>query len=262
MANQIKMQGMHNTWMFFFGLIAILFGVNGLVWGQNLMFTGAIPSVNITKNTTSNWSTNLFVSSTFDLLPTTINNQKYPANDMQFYFQPSIQYRFSPALSVAASYTYQRNSPIQLTMTDEHRIWQQISYAKNLKFGRITNRLRYEQRFMEVEATERHPLSTRLRFQIGYQLPLNGPTIENNEWYLLASNEFYFSLTGVVNARYSENWSVLAMGYQFSPKHRIEAGYMLQKLVRNPQKDIRTLNLLTCSWVVTLPAKQKTSITH
>jgi hypothetical protein len=228
-----------------------------VVFGQNVTFNGAIPSINITKNNSEKWSSNLFISSTFDLLPSTQNGIKYPANDMQFYFQPSVQYRFNPALAVAASYTYQRNAPLQQVMTDEHRIWEQVSYATNLKYGRLSNRLRYEQRFMEVEATERHPLSTRLRYQIAYQLPLQGKSIENNEFYAIASNEFYFSLTGVVNARYSENWSVLALGYQFNPRNRLEFGYMLQKLVRNPQKDIRTLNLMTCSWIFTLPPSKK-----
>jgi hypothetical protein len=135
-----------NTISFIPFTILWMLSLNMVVFGQNLTFNGAIPSINITKNNSEKWSSNLFISSTFDLLSSTQNGIKYPANDMQFYFQPSVQYRFNPALAVAASYTYQRNAPLQQVMTDEHRIWEQVSYATNLKYGRLSNRLRYEQR--------------------------------------------------------------------------------------------------------------------
>lgn len=131
---------------------------------------------------------------------------------------------------------------------NEHRLWEQALFTTQLKRGRFTNRIRLEERFIEDRATGDYPYSTRLRYQIGYNRPLQGNTLEKHEFYLNMHNEFYFSLTGARNATYSEDWSYIGCGYDLGNMGHIELGYLLQVAVRNQQQDLRLLNLMQVIW--------------
>jgi hypothetical protein len=217
-------------------------------YSQDLIFYGLLPVISQTGRINSKLNYNLFVSSTFDAFERKINSVEYPATDLQLYIQPSIIYVHSPGFNLAGSYTYQRNNPLNGNFLNEHRLWEQALFTAQLKRGRLTNRIRLEERFIENKATGDYPYSTRLRYQIGYNRPLQGNTLEKHEFYLNMYNEFYFSLTGAKNATYSEDWSYIGCGYDLGNMGRIELGYLLQVLVRNQQQDLRLLNLMQVMW--------------
>jgi len=123
--------------------------------------------------------------------------------------------------------------------------------------GRLTNRFRFEERFIENEVEEKFPLSTRLRYQVGFSCPLQGKTLEANEFYINTYNEVYFSLSGLRNAFYSENWSYLALGYSTKSIGRIELGLMEQIAVRNKDRDLRFLNLAQVMWITNFDFRKK-----
>lgn len=218
-------------------------------FGQDLAFYGFLPAINQTGRISNKFNYNLFVSTTIDAFNRKINSVEYPATDLQFYLQPSIIYVQSPNLNFAGSYTYQRNNPFNNNFTNEHRIWEQVTYSFPLSNGRLSNRFRFEERFIENKISKKYPFSTRARYQIGFNMPLQGNTLEKNEFYFNTYNEFYFSITGDKNATYSEDWAYAGCGYDFGKMGRLELGYLFQAAVRNKQQDIRFLNLAQVMWI-------------
>jgi len=229
-------------------ILFLLFFSQTFVFSQNLTFYGVLPVINQTGRISQKFNYNLFVSTTIDAFKSLQKNTNYPAKDLQLYLQPSIIYLASPSLNFAASYTYQRNNPITPDFTNEHRLWQQMIYSFPVGTGRLTNRFRLEERFIQSKNTAPHTLATRARYQLGLNMPLQGKTLDEKEFYLNTYNEFYFSLTGTKNATFSENWSYLGIGYNLGKMGRIELGYLSQVYVRNLAKDLRFLEMTQIMW--------------
>jgi hypothetical protein len=68
------------------------------------------------------------------------------------------------------------------------------------------------------------------------------------------------SLTGNKNAVYSENWTYAGFGFNTTKAGSIEIGYLFQVLVRDPQKDLRFLNLVQIMWITSFDFKKKPKI--
>jgi len=226
-------------------LILLFQGSIGI--SQTLTFYGTIPTISITKKLSDKFKFNFFASTTIDAFDRKIESVIYPSSDLQIYIQPSIVFQANKSISYSLSYTYQRNNPFRSIFVNEHRLWQQVMYVKNFSIFNLTNRFRFEERFIENKLTGVYPLATRLRFQIGVSSPFK--FLNQNKMYWSAYNEFYFSLSGQKNALYSENWSYLGIGSKLSIKNKIEIGYLFQSLVRNPQRDLRILHLAQISWI-------------
>ena len=235
---------------FFLGFCCQLFA-------QDLTFYGFLPAFSQTGRINQQMDYSFFASTTIDAFATTVNNVNYPAKDLQLYIQPSIIYKFSPNVNTSFSYTYQRNNPLTDDYSNEHRIWEQIIFGHNVQKLRFTHRIRFEQRFIENVKTGEYPLATRLRYQFGTNFPLQGKTLDKGEFYFNTYNEFYFSLTGIKNATYSENWSYAGIGYNFGVMGRLEIGYLLQFAVRNTAQDVRIFNLLQTTWITNFNFLQK-----
>jgi len=216
---------------------------------QNTTFYGVLPVLSQTGRISQRIDYNIFISSTFDAFDRTIKDVKYPSKDLQFYFQPSIIYKFTPNFNVSASYTFQRGNPIYTDFTNENRLWEQCIIGRNFGKLRMTNRFRFEERFIQDRETNSYPFSTRLRYQVGFNMPLQGKTLDAKEFYLNTYNEFYFSLTGAKNATFSTDWAYAGIGYNTANMGRIEVGYLLQVSVRDEEKDLQYLNLMQVSWI-------------
>ena len=230
----------------FFGFVA----VNAIVYSQNIHFYGLLPAINQTGRLSDKFNYNFFASTTIDAVKLIENGKTYPATDFQLYIQPSLIYVHSPNLNFAGSYTYQRNNPFNPAYSNEHRLWQQAIFSFEAGKARMTNRFRFEERFIQNRTTGEYPLSFRARYQIGFNRPLQGKTLDPKEFYVNAYNEFYFSLTkSQRNALYSENWTYAGIGYHLGKIGRIELGYLFQTYVRNSAKDLRFLNLAQVMWV-------------
>jgi hypothetical protein len=242
-------------------LILVLILKLTLVKGQNLVFYGWYPTWSQTGVIHDKWRYNFFCTTTIDAFDRTINGVNYPAQNLQIYIQPSIAYHFNNSWAISFSYTYQRNNPFEpIIFTNEHRIWEQVAHRMNLHHVIVSNRLRFEERFIENKADGSYPLSTRLRHQIGFMIPLNGHTIDPKELYIHATNESYFSLTGIKNATYSEDWAYAGVGYQTTSLGRFELGIMTQTQVRNINEDLRVLLLLQIGWHTNFEFKHKKSL--
>ncbi len=234
------------------------------VTAQNLEFYGIIPSLSQTGRISKRFNYNFFASETIDLTNRVIDGVSYPAKPLQLYIQPSVIYVHSANLNFAVSvtYNYQRSNP-DIPYFREWRSWQQMIYSHKLTNGRLTHRLRFEQRFIKNVKTGNSPMTTRLRYQLGFSKPLQGIQLDPGEFYFNCYDEAYFTLTvppGTVrNALYSENWAYAGIGYQTKKIGRVEVGPLLQFNVRDVEQDLRNLYLLQVTWITNfnLPVKKK-----
>jgi hypothetical protein len=146
--------------------LLLLFTISSfVVHSQDLNYAGVIPTFSQTGRITQRFNYNFFISETFDTFDETIKNKEYPASNLQLYIQPSIIYAYSPNLNFAASFTYnfQRSNPVA-SFFNELRPWQQVVYAHNLLNGRMSHRIRFEERFKKNEMTNKWPVTTRIRY--------------------------------------------------------------------------------------------------
>ncbi|MDB5273567.1 MAG: hypothetical protein JWO58_1934 [Chitinophagaceae bacterium] len=229
-------------------------GTYHLLQAQNLEFYGIIPMLSQTGRITNRVNYNFFISETFNLTNRVIDGISYPAKPLQLNIQPSVIYTYSPDFNMTGGFTYnyQRSNP-DVPYFKEWRTWEQVVYGHRIAHGRMTHRLRYEQRFIKNENTGERPMTTRLRYQLGFNIPLEGKTLDAGEWYFNCYDEPYFTLTvppGTTrNALYSENWLYAGIGYQTKKMGRMEVGPLLQFNVRDIEQDLRNLYLLQMAWI-------------
>lgn len=207
---------------------------------------GARPFLSATHRIDERWDFNLFYAETVQTFNQTQNGELYTGRDLQSYWQPGLIYRSSPALNWTLGYVYQRNNPFSFDNTYENRLWQQVLYSQDLGEGkRLSHRLRLEERWIEEKTHSAHfPFSTRVRYQLAYVSPFQGPEIVTHSWFYSVYNEFYFSTSGNRNAFFSENWTYAGIGYQTSNWGRLEVGPLLIWSVINTRGDHRHLWLL------------------
>jgi len=244
-------------------LVIVTTCLNFLCFSQNLNFYGFFPSYSQIGTINRRLDYNFFASVNNSAFAKTLAETYYPPKILQVYFQPSIIYKFSPNLDFAASitYNYQRINP-DAPYVKEWRPWQQVVFSHTiLTRARLSHRVRFEQRFQKNTLTEVQSFVLRLRYQIGYMMPLQGKTLDTNEFYLNAYNESYFTLSNpATNPRvafYSENWTYIGIGYNTAKLGRIEIGPLYQTAYINPQHDRRNLCLLQLLWVTTFNPKKR-----
>jgi Protein of unknown function (DUF2490) len=85
--------------------------------------------------------------------PILISNT-FASFDIQYYFQTSPIYKYSPNLNfVFLGYICQRTNPFSKDFVNENRLFQQVIYGSDSIFGRLTHRVRFEERFIHNKAT-------------------------------------------------------------------------------------------------------------
>ncbi len=151
------------------------------------------------------------------------------SNTSNYFFRPGITYKVSKNQSSGAgymvfgSYEAENNSRIFYA---ENRIWEQ--YQINAKLGKaaLSNRLRLEQRFINME---NGGFSQRLRYNIRSQIPLvRVDTVFSRGIYVALQNELFVNVQHREHASNSfldQNRSYTSFGYRFSKKIDVELGY-------------------------------------
>jgi hypothetical protein len=110
-----------------------------------------------------------------------------------------------------------------------HRFIQQYAITQKLPSIRLSHRVVTDQTITTAEATE-----YRARYRIATELPLNGQSADEGEWYLKFSNEY---LNKVQENTYDLEIRILSfLGYIVSKNQRIEVGldYWADSLINPP----------------------------
>ena len=174
--------------------------------------------------------------------------------------RPGIQYRINTHWSLAAGYSFVNS---RQTIDDfnkytiEHQLWQQAVFSHNLKIGkalhkkpgRLTHRVRLEERFMPTVYLQSNTIktngtvyATRLRYLLRDITPLRTSPLFEKGLYIALQNELLVNITGreyLSGQLFDQNRSYLAIGYRFSKKTDLEAGYMYRYIESSDEGVLR-----------------------
>jgi hypothetical protein len=191
------------------------------------------------------------LSSKFDLL-----------TDFQFRSSNNFDYLGTLLLRGALSYNFNKQHSLALgygnitdwemvneakVSTNEHRIFEQYLYKKQVENLRLNFRGRLEQRFRGADAV----FSQRLRLQIGALIPL----IANKEFtkgmYSVLNSEIMFNVQNkdkVNNSFFDQHRPYVAFGYRFNKNIDTELGYLRwqqRKTSGDQERDIIQFKILS-----------------
>lgn len=149
----------------------------------------------------------------------------------QYLVRPGIGYTLNPRTSLWLGYARFRTRNEAGNVSDENRIWQQLSWvAGRWQGGTISTRVRLLQRSLSTG----NDLGIVLRLQAKYARPMgNGRTF-------VASVEPFFDLRDTDwggSARLSQNRIFLGVGWQQTERLSFEVGYLNQFLFRDNGAD-------------------------
>ena len=117
----------------------------------------------------------------------------------------------------------------------EHRIYEVATFAQRTGSLDLSHRIMLEQRWLPryASAASAKPdewlFMNRARYMLRLQHSLKGKTLEDKEPYVAAYDEILVGFGKNVNENiFDQNRLGLLLGYRFSPKFRLEAGYLSQ----------------------------------
>ena len=243
----------------FFLPLIILFSFQSKA--QDLNLEGFSPNYYQTGNFYKGLGYNLNLSS-ISSLPEKVGNKEFPSGQLHFVAQALIIQKFNKHLTTGIGYGYGIHNIFGLKET-ENRYLGQVSYLHNIKKIVLNHRLRYEFRMPTNQKTNITDNASVLRYQTYVTLPFYNSKETKKGFYLSASNEAFWYVSGANNGPVSsrngtfgetgcsEDWVHLSGGYNMG-KARVELGYCYQALVRNKQLEIRNLNLVQLNLYVNL----------
>ncbi len=167
-----------------------------------------------------------------DIQVRTADDWSYVRNTL---FRPGLTYYLNNKSNITAGYllatTNNKFSPIPNKQTLlEHRIWEQYIYNHKISSIFAMHRLRLEQRFIETNGDD--IFSQRLRYFFRLIQPLQQKQAAFTKGAFVAlQNEVFLNIQNkdqLNSSIFDQNRAYLALGYRFSKKFDIEAGYLNQ----------------------------------
>ncbi|MDP1558675.1 MAG: DUF2490 domain-containing protein [Nitrosomonas sp.] len=148
----------------------------------------------------------------------------------QSLMRPGVGYAVNDKTTVWLGYAWAPTAqPFALKHPfNEHRIWQQVLWADNFSFGRVTSRSRLEQRFFDESAPGDSDVAHRFRqfFKLAVPMPFVSPKVS-----FIIQDEIFVNLTntdrGIFNG-FDQNRIFSGLAYRFNQIVTGEVGYMNQ----------------------------------
>jgi hypothetical protein len=143
----------------------------------------------------------------------------------QSLVRPGVGYKLTEKLTVWSGYAWIHTDPESPPNTDEHRVWEQVTWTHKFDPTTLDLRSRLEQRFVDTGD------DTGLRFR--QSVALRRPVEFAPKFTLVAWDEFFFHLNDTdwgVREGFDQNRAFLGVGWKPSPEHtwRLEVGYLNQ----------------------------------
>lgn len=197
---------------FYLLLLCCVFSFN--TKAQNTYNIGTLPTINLSKSLENNWKIN-FKSEFRQLFKT----GQFGNNQTTNY-----DYVHTDAALVASKKTGLNNTiagGFLLRFRDQDivkRTIQQFTIINRFNAFRLGHRFSTDQTFVSNET-----MALRLRYRVTFDIPLNGQSVDKNEWYLKISNEYLNRFKNKEN--YDLEIRVLPnVGYVFTDNNKLEFG--------------------------------------
>lgn len=147
----------------------------------------------------------------------------------------------SDRVKVSGGYTYFQShrygayAEVPGKATPENRLYEEVSLADKLGRVGLSQRIRLEQRWIGARArsgegpVERWNYQNRIRYQLQAELPLQGATLDDKEFYLTAFDELFIGFGQHVGENvFNQNRLSGGLGYQFAANAKLELNYLYQ----------------------------------
>ena len=166
--------------------------------------------------------------------------------------RPGIGYKLTDNQTLTFGYTYfgtwetEHDSKIY---EPENRIFEQYQVENEIQRTELTNRFRYEQRFISQQ--NGNVFAQRFRYYINAQIPLFVNPLFTKGLYLAVQNELFLNVQGkdkINNHFFDQNRIYAGPGYRLNEKTDLEAGYMYRYQIdkeTNLQNNILQISLKT-----------------
>lgn len=158
-------------------------------------------------------------------------NYSYEQTDIQTF----LEWKVNPFWKIAGGYQYRLK-------TDEnaHRAIQQAALVQKKTGFRLGHRWRTDQTFYTSDVVK-----WRARYRLSAEIPLEGQSLDDNEYYLILSGEPVYSLQDGVSD--IESRVTASLGYFINSTNKLETGfdYRLEKL---PGNSVRQNLWLKLGW--------------
>jgi len=138
--------------------------------------------------------------------------------------------------------------PFNSERRNEHRFISQFIQLQHFGSLRIRHHLRFEERFIKSRDTNSFNAITRLSYSLGWDIPLQGKHLNNNEFYLNSVSSYFVQPTKPRNAFHNLTEFYLGLGFKSEKIGRFEIGPEAKLSVRNKDKDLNTLVFIDFIW--------------
>lgn len=136
----------------------------------------------------------------------------------------------------STTYTYGQHPAAELgEPTPEHRIYEDVTLGAGYGRLHLSHRLRLEQRWLGLLDPARPTrvaswqYQNRARYQLAGEVPLQGPTLDDHEWYFTFFDELFIGFGPNVDQNvYNQNRASGGLGYQFTKAFQLELNYLNQ----------------------------------
>ena len=162
----------------------------------------------------------------------------------QLLLRIGLNYKANSALTLQAGYCFVETYPYGEypinrfgKIFPEHRTFQSAIYVDDRFRVIVTHRARLEQRWLakydsaKSDKPDSWLYTNRIRYMLRLQCPLQGPTLDDKEFYLAAIDELFINFGKNVGENVFDQNRILALlGFRINPHIRLEAGYISQIL--------------------------------
>ncbi|WP_192823350.1 DUF2490 domain-containing protein [Rufibacter sp. LB8] len=157
--------------------------------------------------------------------------------NQQYMPRVALTYNLSDKASVAAGYAYVHTYPYGDNPASEEfpeqRTYQQLQLKDQQGIFGLQHRFRLEQRWIKFAGTDTYAYLNRVRYQFKATLPLQGPTVEDKEFYLSFYDEVFVNFgPKVTNNIFDQNRASAVVGYRFHKDANLEVGYLHQHVAQ------------------------------
>ena len=150
------------------------------------------------------------------------------SNPDQLILRTGVIYHLENSASLTAGYAYVRTRPFDENLnnavtSNENRLWEQLVLKNPLWRIDFEHRYRLEQRWVKTDVVN---YSNRVRYRLLLTLPLTNVHLKPATLFLAIYDEIFLNIN--TGETFDQNRLYFALGYQFSSKGQVQAGYLFQ----------------------------------
>lgn len=189
---------------------------------QSTFVGGLFPTLDHSGTITKHLDYSLYYFGAFPLINFKNPDISKDPNFLLFYSEQALTFNVNKHLSFTGSYVYQREKVAKDNL-NENRVHIQTTYKHFVKTVNLKHRLRFDNRFIHDNTTDKTLYRHRLRYLIGLDFPIKS---KKDNLYFTAYEEAFFNTFKNVSAVYAENWAYAAIGTKLNDNNKLETGLL------------------------------------